>query len=415
MVKDILKNICLLTLLLTANLSLAAEFKANGLVDVRLSSNETNKSYLSGGYGKFSSNSSSTLAIPQLAGEFKVLWDNGLSANLVINSYIENDQSDIGMTEAYVKYKSIPNSSGYRWENRSGVFYPKISLENEAFGWASINTLNSSTLNTWVGEETKLLGTQAKITRLGRQNGNDFDLSLSASIFANNDPSGALLSWHGWTMSNRQTIWQQSRPFPQMPASKIGGSLEHQAKRSNAFLEIDNRLGYQLQFDWHQHKKGKFNIGYYDNRAKPYIVKNGQYGWGTKFVYAGAQWRFNKELQLTAQVLKGSTLMQSPKKQDVVNNDYQSAFVSLTKRRKKHSYTLRLEEFSVTDNDSTVGDNNAEYGKAATFNYTYRYSKPWFLSFEYNWIKSDRPSRAYQNQAVDLTEQQYQLAARYFF
>lgn len=397
------------------NYTLAAEFKANGIVDMRLSSNDSSKSYLSGGYGKFSSNSSAALSIPQLAGEFKVLWDNGFSANLVVNSYSENNQSDIGMTEAYLRYKSLPNSAGYRWENRTGVFYPKISLENEAFAWASINTLNSSTLNTWVGEETKLLGTQAKITRLGRQNGDDFDLSLSASIFANNDPSGALLSWHGWTMSNRQTLWQQSRAFPQMPASEPGGMLQDQAKRSNAFLEIDNRLGYQLQFDWNQHKKGKFNIGYYDNRAKPYIVKNGQYGWGTKFIYGGTHWRLAKDLSLTAQVLKGSTLMQSPNRVDVVNNDYQSAFVSVTKKRKKSRYTLRLEEFSVTDNDSTAGDNNNEYGKAATFNYTYRYSKPWFLSFEYNWIKSNRPSRAYQNQAVDLTEQQVQLAARYFF
>ncbi len=415
MLKLTFKKTYLLAILLASNYSLAAEFKANGIVDIRLSSNDSSKSYLSGGFGKFSSNNSAALAIPQLAGEFKVLWDNGLSANLVINSYSENDQSDIGLTEAYLKYKSVPNSAGYRWENRTGIFYPKISLENEAFGWASIDTLNSSTLNTWVGEETKLLGSQAKITRLGRQNGNNFDLSLSASLFANNDPSGALLSWHGWTMSNRQTLWQQSRAFPEMPASKPGGRLQDQAKKSNAFLEIDNRLGYQVQLDWNQHKKGKFNLGYYDNRAKPYIVKNGQYGWGTKFVYAGAQWRLAKGLKLTTQLLKGSTLMQAPDKSDVVNNDYQSSFVSVTKRLKRHSYTLRLEEFSVTDNDTTVGDNNTEYGKAATFNYTYRYSKPLFLSFEHNWIKSNRPSRAYQNQSVELTEQQFQLAARYFF
>lgn len=415
MLKFIVKKLSLVALVSATSTLFAAEFKANGIVDLRLSSNQSAQSYLSGGYGKFASNSTSVLSLPQVGGQFKVQWDNGLSANLVINGYSENNELDAGVTEAYFKYKSLPNDAGYRFENRTGIFYPKISLENEAFAWASINTLNSSTLNTWVGEETRLLGTEAKFTRLGRQNGDNFDLSFSTAIFTNNDPSGALLAWHGWTMSNRQTIWNQRRPFPAMPASKEGGMLAAQAKESNAFLEIDDRLGYQMQFDWKQHKRGKVSFGYYDNRAKPYIVVNGQYGWGTKFAYAGTHWRLAKGLDITAQFMQGSTLMQAPTRFDVVNNDFQSGFVSLTKRFKQHKYTLRLEEFSVTDNDSTIGDNNNEYGKAATFNYTYRYSKPLFLSFEYNWIRSNRPSRTYLNLDENLTEQQLQLAARYFF
>ena len=107
--------------------------------------------------------------------------------------------------------------------------------------------------------------------------------------------------------------------------------------------------------------------------------------------------------------------MQSPLRRDVVNNDYKSAFIALSKRIKKHRMTIRLEEFSVTDNDLTVGDNNNEYGKSATLNYTYRYSKPVFLSLEYNWLNSYRPARMYTEQAIDLTERQWQLATRYFF
>lgn len=393
----------------------ASEFKVNGLLDFRLSSNHSIDSYLSGGYGKFSSDRSAALALPQFAGQFQLLWDNGLSANLVINSYSENNQLGLGATEAYLKYKSIPSESGYRWENRSGIFYPKISIENEAFAWASINTLNSSTLNTWIGEETRVLGSEVKVTRLGRLKDDPFDISFSASLFTSNDPSGALLSWHGWTTSNRQSSWRKSQPFPAIPATAPGGALEHQAKKSNAFLEIDNRPGYQFQFDWKQHKKGKFLVGYYDNRAKPYMEIDGQYGWRTKFVYAGSRWRLAKDLELSTQFLQGSTLMQSPQRADVVNNDYRSGFVALSRKVKKHKYTVRLEEFSVTDNDQTVGDNNTEYGKATTFNYTYRWSKPLLLSAEYNWIKSSRPSRAYLGYSTNLTEQQIQLAARYFF
>lgn len=393
----------------------AAEFKAHGLMDLRLTNNNSSESYLSGGHGKFSSNTNGSLSIPQLATELSVHWDSGVSGHLVINGYSENDETDLGMTEAYLKYKTVPSASGYRWQTKVGIFYPKISLENEAFAWASINTLNSSTLNTWIGEETKLAGTEVKFTRLGKFSGDPFDISITGSLFGFNDPSGALLSWHGWTMSNRQTLWRQGRPFPTMPASAPGEVLQHQSRYSNAFLEIDNRVGYHLQLDWKQHKKGKFVAGYYDNRAKPYIVRNGQYGWATKFAYVGGRWKLAKDLDLTAQYLTGSTLMQRPNRTDVVNNGYTNGFVSITKRMKKHRYTLRLEEFSVTDNDKTVGDNNEEYGRAATLNYTYRWSKPWFLSAEFNWIDSNRPSRAYTGQPTQRTEKQIQFAARYFF
>lgn len=107
--------------------------------------------------------------------------------------------------------------------------------------------------------------------------------------------------------------------------------------------------------------------------------------------------------------------MQSPMRMDVVNNDYASGYLAVSKRIEKHRFTLRLEEFSVNDNDKTVGDNNNEYGKSATSNYTYRYSKPLLLSVEYNWINSQRMARMYVGQPVQLIERQWQIAARYFY
>ena len=107
--------------------------------------------------------------------------------------------------------------------------------------------------------------------------------------------------------------------------------------------------------------------------------------------------------------------MQMPSGEDVVNNRYSSAFVALSKQLKKHQFSVRVEEFSVTDRDKQLADNNDEYGRAATVNYTYRLAKPWFLSAEYTVIESNRPSRQYLSQPAKLTEQQLQFAARYFF
>jgi len=403
-----------LSLMLPISPLFAVEITSHGVVDLRIVSNDGEKSYTQGGYGKFAS-AGNDLSLSQLGVQLAAKWDSGFSANGVLNGYSENGESRVGVTELYLGYKSLPNDAGYRWENRTGLFYPHISLENRRHAWGNVDTLNSSTLNTWVGEEIRLVGTEFKVSRLGKFNDADYDISLSGAVFAGNDPAGALLAWHGWTSSNRQTFFGQSRAFPDLPTMADGQVLEEQAKQSSPFREIDNRLGYQLQVDWLKHRKGKVIAGVYYNRAKPFIVDDGDYGWETKFLYAGMSWRLAKGVTLTTQALAGSTLMQQHDKTDVVNNHYHSAFVKLSKKHNKSTYTIRLEDFSVSDKDSQIGDNNEEDGNAVTLNYSYQVSKNWQLSTEYNWIKSDRPSRKYDNQAQSLTEQQLQFAAQYFF
>ena len=406
----------------TIQVSNAVEFKAHGILDIRASTTDSlDKSYVAGGQGKFGLSDGKQLSIAQAGLDLTAQWENGLTAHGVLNSFIDDEDSAIGFTEAYLKYKGLPNSSGYRLQIKGGIFYPEISLENNAFAWASKNTLNSSTLNTWIGEEIRVLGSEFKVTRLGRVNDDAYDLSFSATAFINNDPAGALLAWHGWTMSSRQTLWGEARSFPWFPAREEGGMLAEQANKSEPFLELDHDIGYHIQGEWALHGKGKLSAGYYNNRATPYKVVNGQYGWQTRFYHLGASWRFSNNLSLIAQYLSGDTLMQGAPGFDVVNNDYRNGFVSLTYKwqdiigNKKHKSTIRLEDFSVTDNDNTLGDNNNEDGQALTLNHSYRLSKHWFLLAEFNYIDSHRPARYYAHDPIDLVEKQIQLATRYFF
>jgi len=404
---------------------MAAEYQFHGIVDLRATVTDSlASSYLAGGQGKFGLNNGEQLSLGQAGALISVDWENGLSAHSVLNAYINSESGNdnvLGLTEGFLKYRTVPNDDGYRLQIRAGIFYPEISLENHAFAWASQNTLNSSFINTWIGEEIRVLGSEFKLTRLGRINNNKFDLSLSGSVFANNDPAGALLAWHGWTMSSRQTLWTEKRPITWFPARAMGDVLSEQAADSDPFFELDGRLGYHLRSEWSLHNKGSISVGYYDNNAVPYEVEKGQYGWRTQFYHLGIQWRLSSALSLTSQYMIGSTLMQSAPGVDVVNNDYESVFTALTYRwhqllgTKKHQSTIRLEYFSVDDKDDTVGDNNNEHGHALTLNHTYRFSKHWFLACEYNVIDSYRPARVYENQSVDLVEQQLQLAARYFF
>ena len=419
---------CLLVLLYgyQPSNSEAAEFVVHGIVDLRVSQvSSTEKTYLDGGQGKLGFGDGVQFSVAQAGADLSVTWDNGISAHGVVNAFLTNindDQSSsIGFTEAYLKYRTLPTESGYRLQTKLGIFYPEISLENNTFAWASKDTLNFSTLNTWLGEEIRVLGSEFKVTRLGRMNNDIFDLSLSATAFVNNDPAGALLAWHGWTMSSRQTLWTEKLDVAWFPAREDGEVLAGQAIVSDPFLEVDDDVGYHIRGEWLLHGKGELSLGYYDNRATPYKVINGQYGWRTRFYHFGTRWRLTKDIALVAQYLSGDTLMQSQPSEDVVNNDYTSAFIALTYKwqevtgNKKHRSTVRFEDFSVKDNDVTRGDNNNENGQAITLNHSYRLTKHWFLSAEFTYIHSNRPAREYTQQAIDLTEKQLQVAARYFF
>ena len=410
-----IKIIIIICLYCIAFLSHATEYKIHGIVDLRASTADSLTSYTDGGHGKLSNNDGEEISLGQAGAELTIEWESGLSAHFVANAYLNKNESALGLTEGFLKYRSLPNDSGYRWQTKAGIFYPEISLENNAFAWASKNTLNSSAINTWIGEEIRVLGSELAVTRLGKFNNAPYDITVAATAFVNNDPAGSLLSWHGWTIGNRQTLWTESRKIPWFKARKHGYSLYGQAAKSDPFLELDDTVGFHLRAKTKWHKKGEFSAGYYDNQGKPYIVENGQYAWRTRFFHMGAVWLLPNNYHLSAQYLDGDTLMQSAARVDIVDNSYSSGYIALNKRWQKHRVTGRIEEFSVDDHDETVGDNNNEYGKSFTLNYSYRLAKSWFLSSEYTWIQSRRMARWYVQEPINLTERQLQFAARYFF
>lgn len=411
-----LKNITTFFLLLSSSMVNSAEFKIRGVVDIRLTANDTINSYRNGGYGKFDLGENNYISLAQGGLEVITEWDNGLSSHIVANAYSNKHETKLGLTEAFLKYTSLPNKHGYRWQSKLGIFYPEFSLENNAIAWASPNTLNFSTINTWIGEEIRVLGNEYTLTRLGKYNDSNYDLSITGAAFINNEPAGSLLAWHGWTVGNRQTLWTEKVTLPPLLFLRGTGELQgEQSQQADPFYRVNNKVGWYGKIKAKWRRKGEISLAYYDNRATPYIIRQGQYGWRTKFYHLAAKWHFSKSLSVYSQFLRGDTLMQNHYQIDIVNNDYQSAYIALSKRMNKHKFTLRLEEFSVADKDNFAFDNNEEYGKSGTLNYTYRLNKSWFISTEYSLIKSERFARIYAQEQTSLTEQQLQLAARYFF
>lgn len=398
-----------LSALLVIFASQATEHRVRGLLDLRFSVSDSIESYVNGGYGKFRFNDGNQLSLAQGTLIYNADWENNLSVHIVANAYMDNINDAIGLTEAYLQYKRLPSPQGFRFQLKAGMIYPKVSMENITTGWSSPYTLSYSTINSWIGEEVRHNGFEASLTRLGKISGHKHDITVSAALFQGNDPTGAMLAWHGWVQSSRQSLRHEKLPLPELEPRFVPDA-------SDPFLELDNRTGYHLSANWRWHSKARLLAGYYDNNADPTVVENGQWAWETRFAHLGVKWQFTDNLELIAQYLQGDTLMKSGRSgNDLVYNDYHSAYVMLSKKWRQQRLTVRIEEFSVTDNDEINADNNQENGEAATINYSYRLGKHWWMQIEYNWIHSDRPSRIYQGASRRLTEQQGQFAVRYFF
>jgi len=398
-----------LATILFAPVASAIEHHVHGLADVRYTVTDGIDSYLKGDYGKYRYDNGDNVSLAQGALSYRLSGESNFSALVIANGNADGVKDNVGITEAYFQYKGLPMKGGYRWKMRGGLLYPRVSMTNVLTGWASPYTLMYSAINSWLAEELRHKSVEFSMTKLGKFSGSEYDFEVSAAIFKENDPAAAVLSWHGWTMTSRQSTRQESLAFPN---SDIGFVPEN----SDVFLELDDRTGYHLSSQWTWHDHGKVLFGYYNNRGDPTVVKNVQWAWKTRFYHLGVKWQLVDGLVLIAQYLNGDTLMQSSSgKTDLVNNDYDSAFLLLSKKWGHHRITGRIENFSVTDNDMFTFDDNNEDGHAVTLNHTYQFNKNILIHAEYNWLDSDRPSRTRRNHSERLIERQIQLGARYFF
>ena len=97
-------------------------------------------------------------------------------------------------------YKPVPRSAT-RFQARAGLFYPPISLENDARAWGVTDTITPSAINSWIGEEVKVVGLEAP----GRHDFGDQSLAATAGVFGYDDTAGTLLAFRGWALHDIQS------------------------------------------------------------------------------------------------------------------------------------------------------------------------------------------------------------------
>jgi hypothetical protein len=124
---------------------------------------------------------------------------------------------------------------GVRYSARVGLFYPPISQEHGGAFWTPTEAITPSAVNSWVGEEVKVVGAEASARRtLAGQ-----EVAVTAALFEFNDTSGTLLTARGWSLGDVRT-----GAYGHFDLPPLGGILRHvQARITTPVAELDRRIG----------------------------------------------------------------------------------------------------------------------------------------------------------------------------
>ncbi|NQD37792.1 hypothetical protein HPT27_12215 [Permianibacter sp. IMCC34836] len=330
--------------------------------------------------------------------------------NLSVLRY-PSSEKPVALTEAFLRYRPIPDSA---WRNqwRAGLFYAPLSLENSEALWQPQGFLSSSAINTWLGEEVRTTGIEWNGDWLGQRSGSDHDLGITLAVFCCNDPAGGLLSWRGWALHDRQYGWGEETEFAALPALTENGSFRSQEAYGSPFTEIDQRYGYYASLHW-QHRGGiRIALSHYDNRGDPLAFEEGQWAWYTEFDQLSLKWQPSTDWTVLLQWLDGHTEFGRHRNR-MIDNRFAAGFVSFARQWHQHRFSLRYDDFSVTDDDETPDDDNNEDGSAGTLAWQWQIDPNCLLLTEAMTIQSKRPARHYFGDAAEQSEHSLQIAIRF--
>jgi hypothetical protein len=308
-----------------------------------------------------------------------------LTGELSVN--MNNDVSEkIDLLEAFLEWRPIPRSE-WRFRSKLGAFYPHISLENVDAGWSNKYALTSSAINTWIGEELRTIGAELRIDR--RFAATDQQISLEGAIYGFNDPTGAVLTWRGWAVHDRQTGITGAIPMPEISVIEAWAPEGQPIPKAEPFKEIDNRPGFYVGAQWRWSNRLMIKAFHYDNHADPLATSGDDYAWKTWFDHVGIQAALPGDIGLIGQWIAGSTLMgRDMGPWHVQDVDFDSTFVLLTRAFGKHRLSTRYEWFDLQPYNDPPGITNQDKGNSAAIAWLYEINDSFRLGTEYMQIRS---------------------------
>lgn len=377
-----------------------------GFLEVRAGAADGEESWLEEGFGKtrFDGGGGGFEADGLLRG--MLIWSPQITWNLdgFVSLQLDTQmQPALDVGEAFLSYRGAP-SAGWRWEGRAGLFYPPVSLEHEGAGWTTTHTLTPSAINSWVGEEVRVVGVEG----VARRRFDTQEIAATLALFGFNDGSGTLLAARGWALGDVTPGLSGELALPWR-------SFPYQEHTSITY-ESDHRVGYYAQVRYRPVGNVNLDLLYYDNRGDRVSDVDGQTNWETQFWNLGARVALDANTRLLAQAMSGRTVwgMQTPMG-PWVEVDFHAGYVLLAHEFGRHEVAGRLDYFQVDDQSFAATDNNDEDGWAATAAYQIELRPTVRLAIEGLHIASERPARADQGLEPDQDQSMLQTSVRFSF
>jgi hypothetical protein len=396
-----------------AEVDLFARESFVGRLDLRFAASDGEPSWLDGGFGKtrFGGDRSGDYKLRAKVAEASIEWKPRFNWEwqAVIGAQIQHGQDrDIDLGEAYLQYKPVPRGET-RVSSRAGLYYPLISMEHDAPIWSVSRTITPSAINSWIGEEVKVVGIEGTVMRpLG--NG---EVEATAGLFDFDDTSGTLLAFRGWSLSDVKNSPQGSLPLP--PLSPF--MRTRQAAETYPGWRLDKRLGWYARLEWRPNGRWSVNAFHYDNVGNKRAVREQQWSWATRFTNLGAVFNPDARTKIMGQVMWGQTLMgfTRPGTGIWVDVGFKSAYLLASRTYGKAAITGRVDWFATHDTAARAYGDNSEEGWAATAAYRYTVSPHVELVTEVLHVQSDRPSRVLARLSAEQSQTALQTALRLTF
>ena len=332
------------------------------LLDARLVAANGERSWVDGGLGKtrFDGTDDGDYKFRAVPVEATIVWmprfTSSLSANVSV-SWQRDQEQDVDLNEAFVSF--LPAQRGaVSFSARAGLMWPEISLEHSTGGaWSTVNTITPSAINSWVGEEVKVVGIEGTIhAAMG-----EHQLAATGGVFRFNDTSGTLLSFRGWALHDLKAT-----AFGHFPLPPLNEFIVHlQEDRTRSIIEIDKRNGFYGRLDWRPPAPVGAALFYYDNRGDPEAFElTGQWGWRTRFLNLGVNADLGPSTKLLSQAMTGSTIMGfETEGERWVHTRFRSAFVLVSHQlTDATAITGRIEAFGTRERGSEMSRDESEKG-----------------------------------------------------
>ena len=383
----------------------AVDVNLSGLAEFRFVAPSRESGHTAGGLGKTSWGQERGFPVVPDFGPLILRGSIGFTPDLrfVTNLRVDPKQKTaVDMLDAYIRYRPV-STSRWRWTLRAGAFFPPISLENTGIGWTPEWTLTPSAINSWVGQELRVLGGEATLEWRGERD----RIEAVVAAYGWNEPAGAAIDGYGWSFSQHPVGL-----FGHVRLPNVDDPLGPRVY-SYQFRQFDHSVGYYAGLAWERPDIGRVALLRYDNQGDPNAHDSTEFGWRTMFWSLALSTEIGP-VTVLAQGMVGSTTI-STAINETSRTDFWSYYVLAGIERGPWRFAVRFDQFAIRENVADAGIGGDERGVAATAAVTWTPRKGISLTGEVVAIESTRSQRQLLGRSPRATEIQAQVALRLWF